>query len=75
MVVGKCDACQHLVMSGESPACVAACSTRALHFGELEELRKRYGPDGLVSAFVGIPSDKLTQPSLLIVVKAEMLQK
>jgi anaerobic dimethyl sulfoxide reductase subunit B (iron-sulfur subunit) len=74
MIVGKCDACISFLARGEDPACVAACSTRALRFGELDSLRERFGGDGLVSTFTGIPSDELTEPSLLIRAKQEMLE-
>lgn len=80
MIVGKCDGCIQFVTAGESPACVAACSTRALHFGDLEVLREQFGGEvkseratNLISSFNGIPSHDLTTPSLLIRAWKEML--
>jgi anaerobic dimethyl sulfoxide reductase subunit B (iron-sulfur subunit) len=80
MIVGKCDGCLHLLPGEESPVCVAACPTRSLHFGELDELRARFSGEGqgdaseLVSGFLGIPSPDLTTPSLLLRVRPELLQ-
>ena len=39
----KCDFCVDDIDSGVPPACVVACPNRALDFGELSELRARYG--------------------------------
>jgi Fe-S-cluster-containing dehydrogenase component len=112
MSTGKCSGCLNLAPEGSSPACVAACPLRALHFGDLDELRARFGgddigestgdngtgsdgtgeeadestgcdgsvvvegikPNTLVSGFNGIPSPHLTEPSLLIRVKKEMME-
>ena len=41
--VGKCDGCADLVDKGENPACVDACIMRAIEFGDIEELRAKYG--------------------------------
>lgn len=59
---GKCNMCVDLLEKGEKPACVAACSTRALEAGELEQLKK-YGGTADVT---GLPSSKQTNPSLVI---------
>ena len=64
-VVTKCDSCIKLREKGEQPACVAACPLRALDFGDLDELRAKYGDD-LVSDIKGLPSSSETTPSLLI---------
>lgn len=64
-VVTKCDSCYKLREKGEKPACVAACAMRALDFGDLDELREKYG-DGLVSDINGLPDSSETGPSLLI---------
>jgi formate dehydrogenase iron-sulfur subunit len=37
-VARKCDLCIHRVERGLEPACVATCSSRALAFGEFEEI-------------------------------------
>ncbi|PFO04837.1 dimethylsulfoxide reductase, chain B [Bacillus sp. AFS076308] len=59
----KCDFCVDLQEKGEEPVCVAACPMRAIEFGPIEELRKKYGT---VSQIKGMPSDTLTQPNLVI---------
>jgi anaerobic dimethyl sulfoxide reductase subunit B len=62
-VVSKCDFCFDLIDSGGTPACVAACPTRALEFGELEDLRAKHG--GRDDVFP-LPIASQTRPSLLI---------
>ena len=64
-IVRKCDSCYLLREKGESPACVAACPMRCLDFGDLEELKAKYGDD-LVSDINGLPDSSETTPSLLI---------
>lgn len=64
-VVGKCDSCKDLRDAGQNPACVDACVMRCLKFGDLDELKKEYGPD-LVSEIAVLPSAAATKPSLLI---------
>jgi anaerobic dimethyl sulfoxide reductase subunit B (iron-sulfur subunit) len=41
--VSKCDFCVDDVEAGRPPACVAACPNRALDFGDLDDLRRRFG--------------------------------
>ncbi|ACV23755.1 DMSO reductase iron-sulfur subunit [Slackia heliotrinireducens] len=64
-IVQKCDTCHALREIGELPICVAACSQRALDFGDVDELRAKYGDD-LVSECVAIESASTTNPNLLI---------
>lgn len=68
---GKCDLCVDLVDKGEEPACVTACPMRTLHFGEIEELRKKYGN---VSDIKGLPDSKLTNPSFTITPNKEAIK-
>ena len=42
--VSKCDFCVDDLEAGRPPACVAACPNRALDFGQLDDLRSRFGP-------------------------------
>ena len=51
--------------AGGTPACVAACPNRALDFGEVEELKKKYG-DALVSDIAVLPSSDKTKPNVYI---------
>ncbi|MDR1088255.1 MAG: dimethyl sulfoxide reductase subunit B [Coriobacteriales bacterium] len=71
--VGKCDGCIEYIKQGSDPVCVAACSTRTLRFGELEELRKSYGSLALTSDLPVLADSSQTTPSLLIVARPEML--
>ena len=60
---GKCDFCADELARGKPPVCVASCPMRALDYGPLEELREKYGDCG---GTFGMPSAKITQPSLVI---------
>jgi len=59
----KCDMCQDLVAQGMVPDCVSACVMRALDFGELDEMREKYGT---VNAIEPLPEAKYTKPALVI---------
>lgn len=59
----KCDFCRDLIDQGKNPACVDACVMRALNFGELEDLRARYGD---VNAVEPLPKGDITNPSVVI---------
>lgn len=73
-ITGKCDACAGLRSAGEQPACVAACLMRCLDFGDLDELRAKYGSD-LVSEIAPLPAASTTNPSVLIAAKPAALEK
>lgn len=62
-VVGKCSFCKTLVDQGEEPACVASCPARALEWGDIDELREKYGTNADVE---GVPSSEQTNPSVVI---------
>ncbi|MBX3083625.1 MAG: dimethylsulfoxide reductase subunit B [Anaerolineae bacterium] len=62
-VMTKCTFCSDALDAGGSPSCVAACPSRALDFGELEELKAKYGD---VQELAPLPSADLTSPSLII---------
>ena len=59
----KCDLCADRVAAGKVPICVEACPLRALDFGEIEELRAKYGE---VAAVAPLPDASETQPNLVI---------
>lgn len=61
--MGKCDFCVDLVIQGNNPICVGACPVRAIHFGEIGELRSKYG---MVDTLDGLPAPT-TKPNLVIV--------
>lgn len=65
---GKCDSCYMIREAGGLPACVAACPNRALDFGDVEELTKKYGPD-CVKEIAILPSAETTKPNTLIKAK------
>jgi anaerobic dimethyl sulfoxide reductase subunit B (iron-sulfur subunit) len=62
-VMTKCNFCEDLLAQGQNPACVDACVMRALEFGDLEDLRAKYGD---VNAIEPLPSADITNPSLVI---------
>jgi anaerobic dimethyl sulfoxide reductase subunit B len=59
----KCDLCIDLQEKGQDPACVASCRMRAIEYGPIDELRRKYGS---VNEIIGMPSGKITNPSLVI---------
>lgn len=61
----KCDSCKSLRDNGGSPVCVDACLMRCIDFGDIDELRAKYGDD-LVNGQTFLPDPTLTNPSLLI---------
>lgn len=62
-VMTKCNMCYDAVDAGEKPACVMACPSRALKFGDLEQLRAEHGA---VAAVAPLPPSDITNPSLVI---------
>ena len=61
--VSKCHFCYDAIDAGGAPACVTACPQRALDFGDLTELRKKYGD---VRQIVPLPDPAQTEPALVI---------
>jgi anaerobic dimethyl sulfoxide reductase subunit B (iron-sulfur subunit) len=59
----KCDMCSALIAEGDKPLCVSGCLMRALDFGELEELKSKYG-NGDVEV-EPLPEDS-TGPSIVL---------
>lgn len=62
-VMSKCTFCQDLLAQGESPACVSACVMRALDFGELDDLRAKYGA---VNGIEPLPEASFTKAAVVI---------
>jgi anaerobic dimethyl sulfoxide reductase subunit B len=62
-VMSKCTFCEDLLAKGENPACVDACPMRALDYGDIAELRAKYGN---VNAIEPLPVASITQPHLVI---------
>ncbi len=59
----KCDLCIDLVKQNKLPACVDACPFGCIEFGEIEDLRAKYGNLADIS---NLPSSKITNPNLVI---------
>lgn len=59
----KCDGCEARVFTGEKPICVEACPLRALEFGEVSDLRAKFGS---AADLAPLPASDATQPSLVI---------
>ena len=68
-IVVKCDACAYLRAKGQKPACVDACPSRALDFGDVDELKAKYGSD-LVSDLSILPDSTMTGANVYIKAKA-----
>ncbi len=62
-VMTKCTFCEDLLAQGQNPACVDACPMRAIEFGDLQELRAKYGN---VVAVDPLPPADITNPSIVI---------
>jgi anaerobic dimethyl sulfoxide reductase subunit B len=66
--VRKCDLCEAELREGRSPVCVAACPTRAIRVGPLDELKAEAGATMQIR---GVPSWDLTRPACLYIVRTE----
>jgi anaerobic dimethyl sulfoxide reductase subunit B (iron-sulfur subunit) len=62
-VMTKCNFCEDLLAKGENPACVDACVMRCLDYGELDDLRAKYGP---LNAIEPLPASDITNPALVV---------
>lgn len=60
--MSKCDFCHDNLVKGQPPACIAACPTRALDFGEYEEMLEKYGE---LPPIAPLPPATLTNPHFL----------
>jgi len=62
-VMTKCHFCYDRIDKDQSPVCVTACPQRALDFGELKSLQKKYGKNNTVYP---LAEPSLAEPSLII---------
>lgn len=62
-VTSKCNFCMDYLDEGGRPACVDACLMRCLDFGDIAELRKKYGDACDVAP---LPTSDETRPSLVL---------
>ena len=61
--MSKCDLCYDYRESGQNPACVDACPSRALDWGPIDQLREEYGD---TDAIAPLPDPSITRPHLVI---------
>lgn len=59
----KCDGCSARVAEGKLPICVKGCPNRALDFGPVDDLRKRYGQ---LADMGPLPDSDITHPNLVM---------
>jgi anaerobic dimethyl sulfoxide reductase subunit B (iron-sulfur subunit) len=59
----KCDFCREEVERDRPPSCVAACPTRALRYGDLDDLQKAHAADLPMHP---MPPFEMTVPSLVL---------
>lgn len=62
-VMTKCNFCYDYIEEGKNPSCVDACPMRALEFGELKVLQKKYGNQNQIDP---LPSGSMTKPAIVI---------
>lgn len=67
---GKCDGCAELVDQGQNPVCVDSCPMRAIEFGDIEELRAKYGANYNLKV---LPGASITKPSITVHAKPEAM--
>jgi len=53
-VAQKCDLCVGKLDNGLQPACVAACPSHCIYFGDIEEVTRRVGKDALLVQYKAI---------------------
>lgn len=58
----KCDGCLDRLEKGLAPVCVESCTQRAIEFGPIDALRKKYGS----TAVAPLPPVTLTKPALAV---------
>ncbi|MDL0088974.1 DMSO/selenate family reductase complex B subunit [Campylobacter gastrosuis] len=62
--MNKCDGCIDRIDEGKSPVCVGSCPFRALNFGEIGEIRSKYGSD---ASFAPLPDASVTLANFTII--------
>jgi anaerobic dimethyl sulfoxide reductase subunit B (iron-sulfur subunit) len=62
-VAGKCDFCRDLLDDNENPLCVDACLMRCLEYGDIVELRGKYGDNAQVEPLAG---PEMTGPNYVV---------
>ena len=67
----KCDMCVDRLARGEAPVCILSCPLRALDFGPLKELERKYGNRRDLQ---DLPDSGLTKPAVLFKASREKRQ-
>ncbi|MGV8083571.1 MAG: 4Fe-4S dicluster domain-containing protein [Coriobacteriia bacterium] len=60
--MSKCDMCYDKLEAGEQPVCVMSCPGRALDFGPIEEMEKKYGTQRTLE---DMPSGEREKPAII----------
>jgi anaerobic dimethyl sulfoxide reductase subunit B (iron-sulfur subunit) len=60
--MSKCDMCYDRLEQGKKPTCVMSCQARALDFGTLEDMEKRYGK---LKALEDMPNGEPVKPAVV----------
>ena len=60
--MSKCNMCIDRLEKGLTPICVLSCSMRALEFGPIDEMRRRYGNLGPLEE---MPGSSVTRPAVV----------
>ena len=61
--MSKCDLCYDYRSTGQEPACVTACPSRALDWGPIDDLRAQFGTEDGIAP---LPDPSITKPRLVI---------
>lgn len=65
--MSKCDLCYDYRETGQDPACVSACPSRALDWGPIDELREEHDDvAGTTAGIAPLPDPSITKPHLVI---------
>lgn len=59
----KCNFCAERIAEGKAPICVEACPLRALDYGDIDDLRAKYGDNAGIAP---MPAPDQTTPSIVI---------
>jgi len=62
-VMTKCNFCSDYISEGKNPSCVDACPMRVLEFGEIKEMKKKYGEENEIFP---LPKATYTNPAIIV---------
>lgn len=61
--MSKCDLCYDYRQTGQEPACVTSCPSRALDWGPIDDLRAEYGTENGIAP---LPDPSVLKPRLVV---------